>query len=151
MAKEMRRGETERIVAEDLDDKSYSNTLIKKDYKLVRSLFEMVETIADKREIEKIIAEKIKRKNLVFTRHYRMRAAWRGISDEKVTLVFPQFEKIIAIEKKIPKKGDTGYELFYRLDEETTFSIATVPADKKIFIIHAIEYHRSLGRRFMQR
>ena len=111
----------------------------------------MVETITNKTEIDKIIADEIKGKKLIFTQHYRIRAAWRGISDEKVLEVFPRFEKVIAIEKKTLKLGDVGYELFYNIGDNVTFSIATCPQDGKILIIHAIEYKRSLAKRFMRR
>lgn len=108
----------------------------------------MVERITDKIEIGRILALCITGKKLVFTKYYRIKAAWRGIPDEKVLTVFKQFDNIIAIEKKILKQGDTGYELFYALENGVTFSIATCPSGNKLFIIHAIEYHRNLSKRF---
>ena len=107
-----------------------------------------VETIEDKKEIEKIINEKIKNKEINLTQNYRIRTAMRDISDEKVMEIFPQFDKVFAIEKKVLKYGDVGYELFYKLSNNVTFSIATCPKEKKIDFIHAIEYKRSLAKRF---
>lgn len=104
--------------------------------------------INDKKEIDEIISNKIKGKKLIFTPHYRLRTSWRGISDEKVLEVFPQFDKIFTIEKKKLKYGDDGYELFYDLSNNITFSIATCPKGEKLLIIHAIEYKRSLEKRF---
>ncbi len=108
----------------------------------------MAELITNKDEINKIISEKIKGKKLIFTQHYRLRASWRGISDEKVLEIFPQFDKIFTIEKKKLKYGDEGYELFYNLSNNITFSIAACPKNKQLLIIHAIEYKRSLEKRF---
>lgn len=108
----------------------------------------MTELVKDKKEIEKIISEKIKGKKLVYTRNYRIRNAMRDISDEKVLEIFSQFEKVFAIEKKTLKYGDTGYELFYGISNNITFSIATCPKGGSLELIHAIEYKRSLGRRF---
>ena len=49
------------------------------------------------------------------------------------------------------KFGDRGYEFFYDLGSDVTFSIATVPKEEKVEFIHAIEYKRSLGKRFKQK
>lgn len=108
----------------------------------------MIELIKGKEEIAKIISENIKGRKIVYTRNFRMRNAWRGISDEQVMEIFPQFDKVFAIEKKILKYGDIGYELFYRLSNNITFSIATCPKGNRLELVHAIEYKRSLGRRF---
>ena len=108
----------------------------------------MVELIKDKKEIIKIIDEKIKERKLNFTQYFRWRTSLRGISDEKVLEIFPQFDKVFAIEKKMLKYGDTGYELFYGLSNNITFSIALCPQENKLDLIHAIEYKRSLERRF---
>jgi len=107
----------------------------------------MAELIKDKEEINKIITEKIKGKKPFFTKYYGIRLATRGIEHEKVLEIFPQFEKVIAIEKEKLKFGDTGYELFYQLNNNSTFSIATVPKKDNIEIIHAVEYKRDLGKR----
>src|SRR3989344_4616793 len=107
----------------------------------------MVELIQDKKEIEKIINEKIKGKKLIFTAHYRLSAAEKGIEDEKVKEILPQFDKVYAIEKETLKYGDVGYELFYRLSNNTDFSIATCPQNDRLIIIHAVEYKRSLRKR----
>ena len=72
----------------------------------------------------------------------------RNIDHKKVLEIFPQFNKIIAIEKDILKFGDAGYELFYCLSNNISFSIATCPQNKKLLIIHAVEYRRSLEKRF---
>ncbi|MBI2631887.1 hypothetical protein HYW75_02705 [Candidatus Pacearchaeota archaeon] len=111
----------------------------------------MVETITDKIAIEKIINEKIKGKNLIFTRYYRLSIAQKGLTHEKVWEVFPQFERIMAIEKEIMRGGDEGYEIFYNLSKDTSFSIATIPKDNKVLIIHAVEYKRDLNYRFKQK
>jgi len=108
----------------------------------------MVELIQDKKEIERIISEKIKDKRHVYTRNYRLRNAMRDISDEKVMEIFPQFEKVFAIEKKTLKYGDIGYEFFYKLSNNITFSIAFCPKENRLEFIHAIEYKRDLGKRF---
>lgn len=71
----------------------------------------------------------------------------RGISHEKVLEIFPQFENVYAIEIEPLKKGDLGYELFYKLSNNTSFSIATCPKDGQVLIIHAVEYKRSLEKR----
>src|SRR3989344_7444187 len=107
----------------------------------------MTELIDNKEEIDKIIREKIKGKRVVFTKHFTWRNAKRGISDEKVKEVFPQFDKVISIEKKKLKFGDWGYELFYSLSNNVTFSIALCPIDNRIDFIHAIEFKRNLGKR----
>ncbi len=65
--------------------------------------------------------------------------------------VFPQFNKVFEIEKDILKRGDIGYELFYRLSNNTYLSIATCPKNKNLLIIHAIEYKRSLEKRFKRK
>lgn len=119
-------------------------------YKWPRLQFNVAEIIKDKKEIDKIITEKIKGKWLNFTRHYRIKASWRGIPDERVLEIFPQFEKIFAIDIKTLKYGDIGYELFYKLSNSITFSIALCPIGKKLDLIHAIEYKRSLGSKFKQ-
>ena len=108
----------------------------------------MAEIITDKKEIDEIIDEKVKGKKLIFTQNFRIRNSMRDISDERVREVFPQFNKIFAIEKKVLKYGDIGYELFYALSNNITFSIATIPQGSNILLIHAIEYKRSLGSRF---
>ena len=72
----------------------------------------------------------------------------KGIEHKKVLEIFPQFDKVFEIEKDTLKYGDLGYELFYKLSNNTYFSIATCPKDKNLLIIHAIEYKRSLERRF---
>ena len=111
----------------------------------------MTELIVDKKEIDGIIFEKIKGKKIVFTRYCEMSMSEKGLSREKVLEIFPQFEKVYEIEKEILKYGDIGFELFYRLSNNTYFSIATCPKDKEILLIHAIEYKRSLERRFRRK
>ncbi len=108
----------------------------------------MVGLITDKREIDEIIAQNIQDKRLVFTQNFRIRNAMRDITDERALEVFSQFEKVFAIEKKLLKQGDIGYELFYSLSNNITFSIATIPKGNNLLLIHAIEYKRSLGKRF---
>ena len=73
---------------------------------------------------------------------------WCLMMNEKVMEIFPQFERVIKIEKELLKKGDIGYELFYKLNDNTIFSIATIPKNGKILIIHAIGYKRNLDHRF---
>ena len=108
----------------------------------------MTVLITDKKEIDKIISDKIKGKKLIFTDYYNFGIMKRGIKHEQVLKIFPQFDRVFEIEKDILKYGDMGYELFYKLSNNTYFSIATCPKDKNILIIHAIEYKRSLERRF---
>ena len=111
----------------------------------------MTETITDRNEIERIINEKIKGKKLIFTRYYDLSIARKGIEHERVLEVFSQFDKVIAIEKEKMKQGDIGYELFYDLSNNTSFSIATIPKNNKVLIIHAVEYKRDLRHRFKQK
>ncbi len=108
----------------------------------------MVELITDKKEIDKIITEKIKGKRLIFTEYYKFGILKKGIEHQKVLEIFPQFEKVYEIEKERLKYGDLGYELFYKLSNNIYFSIATCPKNNKVLIIHAIEYKRSLEKRF---
>ena len=105
------------------------------------------EQIIDKKEIEKIISEKIKDKKLIFTKYYYLSIAQKGIEHKKVLEIFPQFDKVDAIEKEILKYGDIGYELFYDLGSNNHFSIATCPKNKELLIIHAVEYKRRLDKR----
>lgn len=107
----------------------------------------MAEVVKDKKEIDKIINEKIKGKRLVFTNYYKMSIAEKGIEHKKVLEVFFQFDKVSEIEKETLKYGDMGYELFYNLSNNIYFSIATCPKDDKVLIIHAVEYKRSLDKR----
>lgn len=107
--------------------------------------------IKDKKEIDRIISKYIKNKKLIFTDYYKFGIMKRDIEHEEVLKIFPQFEKVFEIEKDRLKKGDTGYELFYRLSNNRYFSIATCPKNKKVLIIHAINYKRSLERRFKRK
>lgn len=107
-----------------------------------------VKTITDKEEINKIILEKIKGKRLVFTEWYNVGIMRKGISEEKFDEIFPNFDKVEVIEIEKMKKGDLGYELFYKMSNNTTFSIATIPKENIVFIIHLIEYKRNLSYRF---
>jgi len=108
----------------------------------------MVVLISDKKEIEEIISSKIKGKRLIFTKYYEFGILSKGIPHEKVIEIFPKFELVYEIEKEILKYGDIGYELFYKLSNNTNFSIATCPKNKNLLIIHAVEYKRSLEKRF---
>lgn len=72
----------------------------------------MVAIISDKKEIDKIISDKIKGKKLVFTRYYELSIAQKGLTHEQVLNIFPQFDKVYEIEKETLKCGDIGYELF---------------------------------------
>jgi len=107
----------------------------------------MVILVKDKREIENIINTYIKNKKIIFTNYYYFGIDLKGISHEKVKEVFPQFDKVFAIEKETLKKGDIGYELFYKLSNKTSFSIATCPKEDNVLIIHAVEYKRNLDKR----
>ncbi len=104
--------------------------------------------IKDKDEINQIIREKIKGKKVIFTKYYYYGIDLKGINHEKVLEVFPQFDKVFVIEKERLKYGDEGYELFYKLSNNITFSIATCPKNKKVLVIHAVEYKRNLEKRF---
>ena len=107
--------------------------------------------ISEKREIQKVISENIKGKKLIFTNYYRFGILKKGISHEKVLEIFPQFDKVFEIEKDKLKYGDFGYELFYKLSNNTSFSIATCPKGRNLLIIHAIEYKRNLEKRFRRK
>lgn len=106
------------------------------------------ELIEEKTEIDKIIKEKIQGKKLVFTDWYKESILKKGIEHETVLEIFPQFDKVTKIEKEKLKFGDTGYELFYMISNNTTFSIATIPKNDKVLIVHAVEYKRKLDHRF---
>lgn len=107
-----------------------------------------VKLIDDKQEIAKIIEEKIKSKKLIFTDWYKIGLLKKGISDEKFNEIFPQFDKVFVIEIEKMKKGDLGYELFYKISNNTTISIGTIPKEDVLLIIHLIEYKRNLDYRF---
>lgn len=107
----------------------------------------MAELIKNIKEINKIINERIRNKKIVYTRYYRIRLAEKGLEHERVLEIFPQFNKVFAIEKEKLGFGEIGYELFYQLSNNITFSIATVPKKDAVEIVHAIEYRRSLGKR----
>ena len=107
-----------------------------------------VKIIDDKKEINKIIEEKIKGKKLVFTEWYMTGLLKRGISEDKFNEVFLQFDKVKDIEIETLKKGDWGYELFYEMGNNTTISIGTIPKNDVLIIIHLIEYKRNLDYRF---
>ena len=107
-----------------------------------------VKTITDKQEIDKIIQEKIKNRKLIFTEWYKIGILRKSIPEEKFDEVFPQFDKVCTIEIEELKKGDLGYELFYKLSGNVTISIATIPKEKDLLIVHLIEYKRNLDYRF---
>lgn len=111
----------------------------------------MVDIITDKNSINAIITDKLKGKNIIFTKYYRLGIAQKGLSHERVLQIFPQFDKVIAIEGEAMNRGDIGYELFYSLSNNITFSIATIPKNGSLLIIHAVEYMRDLRYRFKQR
>ena len=69
--------------------------------------------IKDISEISKIIEEKIKGKKLIFTSWYKIGIMKKGISENLFSEIFPQFDKVSAIEIEKLKLGDLGYELFY--------------------------------------
>lgn len=108
----------------------------------------MTVLITDKKEIDKIISKKIKGKKIIFTEYYKFGILKKDIPHSKVVEIFPQFDKVFEIEKDKLKYGDVGYELFYLLSKNTYFSIATCPKNKKVLIIHAVEYKRNLEKRF---
>ncbi len=103
--------------------------------------------IKDKKEIDKIISEKINGKKLIFTKYYWYGIDEKGLDHKRILEIFPQFDKVKEIEQDILKYGDTGYELFYDLSSNVYFSIATCPKDSNVLIIHAVEYKRSLDKR----
>lgn len=107
-----------------------------------------VKIIEDKQEIENIIEDKIKNKKIIFTDWYKIRLLRKGISEEKFNEIFPQFDKIYAIEIEELKKGDFGYEMFYRISNNVTISIGTIPKENDLLVIHLIEYKRNLDYRF---
>jgi hypothetical protein len=107
-----------------------------------------VRTITDKQEIDNILQDKIKNRKLIFTDWYKIGILRKGIPEEKFDEVFPQFDKVCTIEIEELKKGDIGYELFYKLSGNITISIATIPKEKDLLIIHLIEYKRNLDYRF---
>ncbi len=110
----------------------------------------MTEFIQDKNEIDKIIQENIKGRRIIFTKYYYLRLAEKGLEHKKFLEIFGQFDKVFAVEKEILKFGDIGYELFYRISENIVFSIAICNKKNIVEVIHANEYNRNLGRRFMR-
>lgn len=115
---------------------------------LIKNMENKREIILDKKEIEKIIFEKIKNRKLIFTDWYKMSLIRKSISEEKFEEVFSNFDKVYAVEMEELKKGDVGYELFYKLSNNLTISIGTIPKEKELIIIHLIEYKRNLEYRF---
>jgi len=111
----------------------------------------VTELIENKEEIERILNREIKNRKLIFTKHYHLRLSTRGIEHKKVLEIFPQFQRVFAIEKEKLKFGDIGYELFYKISNNITFSIATCPKKEKLEIIHAIEYKRDLTKRLRKK
>ncbi len=107
-----------------------------------------VKTIEDKKEIERIIRDKIEGKKLIFTDWYKIGIMRKGISEKKFNEIFPQFDKVFAIETETLRKGDKGYELFYKFSNNTQYSIGTIPKKNKLLVIHLIEYKRKLEKRF---
>ena len=107
-----------------------------------------VKTIEDKQEINKIIEEKIKGKKLIFTDWYKIGLLRKGISEDRFNEIFPQFNKVSAIEIEEMKKGDLGYELFYKISNNTIISIGTIPKENVLLVIHLIEYKKNLDYRF---
>ncbi|MEK6833729.1 MAG: hypothetical protein AABY32_06830 [Nanoarchaeota archaeon] len=107
-----------------------------------------VKIIDDKSEIDKIIREKIKDRKLVFTEWYKIGLLRKGISEEKFNEIFPQFDKVYAIEIEELKNGNLGYELFYKMSNNITISIGIIPKEEDLLIIHLIEYKRNLDYRF---
>lgn len=107
-----------------------------------------VKLIDDISKINEILETKIKNRKIIFTEWYKIGIMRKGISEEKFSEIFPQFDKIIKIEEERLKLGDIGYELFYKISNNTTYSIATLPKDKNLLIIHLIEYKRNLDQRF---
>lgn len=107
--------------------------------------------IKDKEEIDKIISEKIRGRRLIFTEYYKFGIMKKDIEHENVLSIFPQFDKVFEIEKDELKYGDIGYELFYKLSNNQYFSIATCPKNGKVLIIHAVNYKRSLEKRFRRK
>ncbi len=108
----------------------------------------MVELIENEKEIIKVIDSKIRGKKLIFTQWYEVGLLKKGISEDKFNEIFPQLEKVYRIEKETLKQGDIGYELFYKISNNSTFSIGTVPKESTVLIIHLIEYKRNLEYRF---
>lgn len=108
----------------------------------------MQNLIVNKDAINSIINNKIKGKKIIFTKYCEVSMAQKGLTRERVLEVFSQFDKVNEIEQETLKYGDIGYELFYQLSGNTYFSIATCPQEKNLLIIHAIEFKRSLERRF---
>ena len=104
--------------------------------------------IESKEEINNIIENKIKNKKIIFTDWYEIGLLKKGIPEEKFDEIFPQFERVHKIEKETLKSGDIGYELFYKLSNNTDFSIGTIPKGNVLKIIHLIEYKRNLENRF---
>lgn len=111
----------------------------------------MTVLITDKKEIKRIISKHIKGKRLIFTSYYHFGILKKDIEHKKVLEIFPKFDLIFEIEKDKLKFGDIGYELFYKLSNNTYFSIATCPKNKRLLIIHAIEYKRNLEKRFRKK
>lgn len=101
-----------------------------------------------KKKLIKSLGKRLKIKKLVFTEYYKFSILSKGIDHERVMGIFPRFEDIFAIEIETLKHGDIGYELFYKLSNNVTFSIATCPKNNSLIIIHAVEYKRSLEKRF---
>lgn len=83
----------------------------------------MTELIKDKSEIEKIISI-IKNKKIFLTRNYSLKCAKINTDEKRAIEILPMYDKVIAIEREKLREGDTGYELFYLMDNGFIFSIA---------------------------
>jgi len=103
--------------------------------------------ILEKEKIKEIYDKKVRDKKLIFTGYYNYGIMKRNIEHSETLKILPQVEKIFAIEvEKI--KGKVGYEFFYKLSSNQSFSISTFPSKKKVIVNHAILYNRSLQKRF---
>lgn len=110
---------------------------------------EKVIQITNKEELENIIniIKSYNKSQYNFTTWYWKRLFLRGMEHERVLEIFLEYDKIFLIEKRKLKFGDIGYELFYKLSNNTSFSIAIIPLKDRLEFIHAIEYKRKLDKR----
>lgn len=110
---------------------------------------EKVVQITDKEELENIInmIKSYNKSQYNFTTWYWKRLFLRGMEHERILEILQEYDKIFLIEKRKLKFGDIGYELFYKLNINSSLSIAIIPLKNKIEFIHAIEYKRNLDKR----
>jgi len=90
------------------------------------------------KEILKIFQNKTIKKSP----HFHIRIIQRDISERLINETFPLFKKIKLIDKRKHKKGDLGYDLYYKLSNSKTLKLCFIVKNKKILLVNAMLRHR---------